>query len=63
MAQISIQPARAKREFNGQQYTLTKIDFSKEDAKEDEAYHKERGRKTRVVEEDGYWLIYTKIGQ
>ena len=63
MAKILVELPRAKREFNGQQYILTKIDYSKEDAKEDEVYHKERGRKTRVVEEDGYWLIYTKIGQ
>ncbi len=62
MAQISVQPPRAKKEFDGQQYVLTKINFTKEDAAVDEAYHKERGRVAKTVEEDGFFLLYTKIG-
>jgi len=63
VAEISIQPARAKREFDGQEYILTKINYTKEAAEEDQAYHKERGRETRILGEDGYWLVYTKVGQ
>ena len=63
MAEISIQPAQPKREFDGQDYVLTKINYTKEAAEEDQAYHKERGRETRILEEDGYWLVYTKVGQ
>ena len=63
MAEISIQLARAKREFDGQQYILTKIDYTKESAEEDAAYHKERGRTPKILEEDGFWLVYTKIGK
>ena len=63
MAEISVEPVRAKKEFNGQEYILTKINYTEEAAKEDEAYHKERGRETRILEEAGYWLLYTRIGQ
>ena len=63
MAEISIQLAPAKREFDGQEYILTKINYTEEAAKEDEAYHKERGRESRILEEAGYWLLYTRIGQ
>ena len=61
--QISLEPLKAIREFDGQEYVLTKINYTEEAAKEDGAYHKERGRETRILEEDGYWLVYTKIGQ
>ena len=63
MAGISIQLARAKKELDGQQYILTKIDYTKDEAEEDGAYYKERGNVTKIIEEDGYWLIYTKIGK
>ena len=63
MAEISVEISQAKKEFDGQQYVLTKINYTKEDAEEDQAYHKELGRETRIIEEDGYWLLYTKIGQ
>ena len=63
MADISVQLAQAKREFDGQEYTLTKINYTKEAAEEDEAYYKERGSETKILEEDGFWLLYTKIGQ
>ncbi len=62
MAEITIEPLKAKRKFNGQEYILTKVNYTEEDAKADEVYHKERGRKTRILEEAGYWLLYTKIG-
>ena len=63
MAEISVELSQAKREFDGQQYILTKINYTKEAAEADQAYHKERGRKARILEEDGFWLLYTKIGQ
>ncbi|MFC1918726.1 hypothetical protein ACFLWW_01960 [Chloroflexota bacterium] len=63
MAEISIQPAQAKKEFDGQKYILTKINYTKEAAEEDEAYYKQRGSITKIVEEGGFWLLYTKIGQ
>ena len=63
VAEISVELSQAKKEFDGQQYILTKIDFTKEAAEEDQAYHKERGREARILEEDGFWLVYTKIGQ
>jgi len=63
VAEISIQLAQAKREFDGQEYILTKINYTKEEAEEDEAYYKKQGRVTRTLEEDGFWLLYTKIGQ
>ena len=62
MAEIKLELSRAKRKFDGQDYILTKINFTEDAAKEDVAYHKERGRETRLLEEDGYWLLYTKIG-
>jgi len=63
VAEISLQVSQARREFDGQQYILTKINYTKEDAEEDQAYYKERGREARILEEDGFWLVYTKIGQ
>ncbi len=63
MAVIKIEPVRAKRKFDGQEYVLSKINYSKEDAENDQAYYKKRGTKSRILEEDGYWLVYTKIGQ
>ena len=63
MAEISIQRAPAEREFDGQRYVLTKINYSKEDAEEDEAYHRERGREAKTAQEGIFWLLYTKIGQ
>lgn len=63
MAQITVQLAQAKREFGRERYILTKINYTKQDAEQDEAYHKQHGRKTKVIEEDGFWLLYTKIGQ
>ncbi len=63
MAEIKIETPPVKRTFDGGEYILTKINYTKEAAKEDEAYHKERGRKTRILEKDGYWLLYTKIGE
>ena len=63
MGNISIPVTRVKREFDGQEYVLTKINYTKEAAEEDQAYYRERGNKTRILEEDGFWLIYTKIGQ
>ena len=62
MAEISIQLAPAKRELDSQEYILTKINYTKEDTEADQAYHKKRGRQTRILEEDGFWLLYTKIG-
>ena len=63
MAEISLERAPAERELDGKRYILTKINYSKEAAEDDEAYHKERGREARTLEEDGFWLLYTKIGQ
>ncbi len=63
MAEISVELSQAKREFDGQQYILTKINYTKEAAEADQTYHKERGREARILEEDGFWLVYTKIGQ
>jgi hypothetical protein len=63
VADISVQPAKAQRKFNGQIYVLTKINFDKEAADEDEAYHKKRGRKVKTVQDGIFWLLYTKLGQ
>ena len=63
MANMSVQLPAAKREFDGQEYTLTKINYTKEATEEDQAYHKERGREAKILEDSGYWLLYTKIGQ
>ena len=62
MAETKLEPAPVKRIFGGEEYILTKINYTEEAAKEDQAYHKERGRKARILEEDGYWLLYTKVG-
>jgi len=63
VADISVKPAKAKREFDGKTYVLTKISYDKEAADEDEAYHKKRGREVKTVQEGIFWLLYTKIGQ
>ena len=63
VAKTSIEPLQARKEFGGERYTLTKINYSEEDAKADEAYHKERGRKTKIVKNGIFWLLYTRIGQ
>jgi len=63
VAEISVQPAKAKREFDGKTYVLTKINYDKEAADADEAYHKKRGRAVKTVEEGIFWLLYTEIGQ
>ena len=63
MAEISVEPAKAQREFDGQTYVLTKINYDKEAADDDEAYHKKRGRGVKTVQEGIFWLLYTKIGQ
>ena len=62
VAEISIEPVKAKRKFDGKEYVLTKINYTEEDAKEDQEYHRKSGRETRILEEAGYWLLYTKIG-
>ena len=62
MAELSVQRAAAQREFDGQVYILTKINFDKEAADEDEAYHRERGREVKTVQEGIFWILYTKIG-
>ena len=61
--EIKVQLSQIKKEFDGQEYILTKINYTKEATEEDQAYHKKLGRESRIVEEDGYWLLYTKIGQ
>ena len=63
MADITLHPAKATREFNGKKFVLTKINFKKEDVDADEEYHKKRGREVITLEEDGFYLLYTKIGQ
>jgi hypothetical protein len=63
MGNISIPVTRVKREFDGQEYVLTKINYTKEAAEEDQAYYQKRGNKIRILEEDGFWLLYTKVGQ
>lgn len=62
MAGIKLELPRAKREFDGKAYILTKINYTEEAAREDQVYHEKRGRETRLLEEDGYWLLYTKVG-
>ena len=62
MSEIKVELAPAEREFDGQKYILTKINYTKQSAEEDEAYHKERGRETRIVEDGIFWLVYTKVG-
>jgi len=63
VAEISVQPAKAQVEFDGETYVLTKINYDQEAADEDEAYHKKRGRKVKTVQEGIFWLLYTKMGQ
>ncbi len=63
MGNISIPVMRVKRDFDGQEYVLTKINYTKEAAEEDQAYYRERGNKISILEEDGFWLLYTKVGQ
>ena len=62
MAQISIEPLEVEKEFDGLKYILTKIDYSKEDAEQDKAYHEGRARDSRIVEDGAFWLVYTKVG-
>lgn len=62
MAEKKVVLSPAKRKFDGDDYILTKINYTEDAANEDDEYYKQRGRKTRVLEEDGYWLLYTKIG-
>jgi hypothetical protein len=63
VAKISVQPPKVKRKFDGLEYVLTKINYTRKDAADDQAYHQARGRETRILEEDGFWLLYTKVGQ
>ncbi len=63
MATIKFKPPQVKRQFNGADYILTKIDFFKADAESEKIYHEKLGRDVQLVEEDGSWLIYTKIGK
>ena len=63
MGNISIPVMRVKRDFDGQEYVLTKINYTKEAAEEDQAYYQKRGNKISILEEDGFWLLYTKVGQ
>ena len=63
MAETTLAPAQQKREFDGQQYILTTINYTEEAAKGDEAYYKEQGKKSKIIEEGIFWLVYTKIGQ
>lgn len=59
---ISVDAPKAKIKFNGTEYILTKIDFSEEDAKADQEYHKGRGKETRILQDGNFWLLYSKIG-
>ncbi|HXZ30409.1 MAG TPA: hypothetical protein VEG43_04520 [Dehalococcoidia bacterium] len=59
---ITIKPPQIKRKLNGAEYILTKIDYSKADAEAEKAYHEKLGRVAQIVEEGGFWLVYTKIG-
>ncbi len=59
---LSVDLPKAKIKFDGKDYILTKIDFSEEDAKADQAYHKGRGKETRILQDGDYWLLYSKIG-
>lgn len=63
MTDININPAKATREINNIKYVLTKIDFNAEDVSADEEYHKKKGREVKTIEEDGFYLLYTRIGQ
>ena len=55
-------PPQIKRKLNGAEYILTKIDYSKADGEAEKAYHEKLGRVVWIVEEAGFWLVYTKIG-
>ena len=59
---VSVDAPKAKLEFDGKEYILTKIDFSEEDAKADQDYHKGRGKETRILQDGDFWLLYSKIG-
>jgi hypothetical protein len=63
MGNISVPVTQAKKQFDGQEYVLTKINYTKEAAEEDQAYYQKRGNKPKIIEEDGFWLLYTKVGQ
>ncbi len=60
MVERSMRPARPRRDFDGHEYILTKINYTRKDAEDDKAYHQAKGRDTRIIEEDGFWLVYTK---
>ena len=62
MAKIKVELSPAKRMFDGDEYILTKINYTEEAAKEDQVYYNERGKKANILEEGGYWLLYTKVG-
>ena len=53
-ANVSLWLSRIKREFDGKECVLTKINHAREDAEEDQAYHSKRGKGTRNVNEDGF---------
>ena len=59
---IAIKPPQIKRKLDDADYILTKIDYSKADAEAEKAYHEKLGRVVQIVEEGGFWLVYTKIG-
>ena len=59
---LSVDLPKAKLKFDGDDYILTKINFSEEDAKADQEYHKGKGRKTRILQDGDFWLLYSKIG-
>ncbi|MFC2006594.1 hypothetical protein ACFLUQ_00260 [Chloroflexota bacterium] len=62
MTKVLIEALTARKEFSGERYVLTKIDYSEEDAKADEAYYEKRSWKTKIEKSGIYWLLYTKIG-
>jgi len=59
---MQIERVETKKEFDGQGYVLTKINYSEEDSKDDVAWHKERGTEARIVQDGIFWLVYTKLG-
>ena len=63
MGNISVPVTQTKRQFDGQEYVLTKINYTKEAAEDDQSYYQKRGNKPKIIEEDGFWLLYTKVGQ
>ena len=63
MPEKRIQPPKTNREFNGKTYVLTKIDYHKQDIEDDIEWFKGRGIETQMLEEDGFWLLYTLQGE